>query len=672
MEVTSQLHPPYFRVWLCGPFRMEQWRDQQVDTAYEALRTAEWGGSNYPRLLLKALLCCPGRQARRESLLEMLWPETDPEQASVYLNTATTKLRKVLQSATGQQSLLLTENDSQLYILAGQDMLWVDADAALALLKEAECMGHSSSEVLPLLEEAVTFFNHGTFLDGEEGLWVAGRRATIEQARYRCRVWLAEVYEQQRMPGQAETTLSLLLEEDPFDEDILCRLMSLLHQQGMTHQALRLYEHATKVFAKESMELSDETKGLITQIRGKRHAMQHTIVNPMHSLTNALLTETVDGSDGIYGFLAQPKSLIFPVRPIREHKSLLEQSGSTGISMPPLSLHWTDNDVLAHLSSVLSNVSVVEEKEIAYFDQQTRLYWRAREEITLPTAALYARVIKHIDDITMLLTRLQQPILRTYLCEIICRTVLLAGILLYDMGQYEKAQQHYQIAFQAAHEANNTVLQSIVWGWMSFAWTYTKHYPEALRCVQQAQAFARQTTDRLTQAWLSAIEAEIQAHLHNRHVCTQALNKMELYMGASPSQDTSYLFEFNSVLLLGYKGVCLQQLYQPQNPATHGFLSEAKEALEQALANEVPLKRKLYYLSDLAGVYARQGEIEKACSLMTESIPLIMHIGSGSQTIRTHLLQARSLLQPNEHTPWVKTVDEQLVPLFFEKHTQEF
>jgi len=52
-------------------------------------------------------------------------------------------------------------------------------------------------------------------------------------------------------------------------------------------------------------------------------------------------------------------------------------------------------------------------------------------------------------------------------------------------------------------------------------------------------------------------------------------------------------------LFLGYKGVCLQQFYQQREPATQGFLEEAKVSLEKALVSEAPLKRKLYYLIDV-------------------------------------------------------------------------
>ncbi len=270
-ESTNQLQEtvmavPAFRVWLCGAFRVER----RIGTRYEGVRTVEWGGSNYPRLLLKALLCCPERQVRREALLEMLWPDASFEQAVLALNTATTKLRAALRPTKGQESLLLTENDAAVYRLPGQEQLWVDADAALAALKEVERLGRTSPQSLSLLEQATHHFNQGTFLDGEEGLWASGKRATIERTRYRARLWLAEAYEQQGMPGQAEMVISLLLEEDPTDEDALNRLMLLLHRQGMTQKALRLYENACQVFAEEGIEPSKTIKQVAAQLSEAR------------------------------------------------------------------------------------------------------------------------------------------------------------------------------------------------------------------------------------------------------------------------------------------------------------------------------------------------------------------------------------------------------------------
>src|SRR5450755_3719130 len=258
-ENTS--YSPLIRVWLCGTFRVER----RVGSGYELVRTTEWGGSSYPRLLLKALLCCPGRQARRDALLDMLWPDAELEQAVQSLNTAVTRLRRVLVPSKGEASLLLTDEDSHVYRLAEQSLLWVDVDAALTRLGEAERCGRTSPEALSLLEETETHFSKGMILQDEEGQWADGRRATVEQARYRTRLWLADAYEQQQMPGQAETILSLLLEEDPTDEDVLVRLMLLLHRQGMTQQAFRRYHAFIEFAEEEGMEPTEAIKSLAAQ-----------------------------------------------------------------------------------------------------------------------------------------------------------------------------------------------------------------------------------------------------------------------------------------------------------------------------------------------------------------------------------------------------------------------
>ncbi len=110
-------------------------------------------------------------------------------------------------------------------------------------------------------------------------------------------------------------------------------------------------------------------------------------------------------------------------------------------------------------------------------------------------------------------------------------------------------------------------------------------------------------------------------------ICLQALKNIENCADISSSIEISYLYEFNPSLLLGNRGVCLQQFYRQQNPATYGFFQEAKQCLELALNSNAPTKRKIYYLNDLASAYARQGEIEIACAYAAQSVPMIVHIG---------------------------------------------
>jgi hypothetical protein len=77
------------------------------------------------------------------------------------------------------------------------------------------------------------------------------------------------------MSGQAETALSLLLEEDPTDEDVLCRLMRLLHRQGMTHQALQFFERTLQVCSNEGIALVQTTQALAAQLQENRQQTWH-------------------------------------------------------------------------------------------------------------------------------------------------------------------------------------------------------------------------------------------------------------------------------------------------------------------------------------------------------------------------------------------------------------
>lgn len=674
-----QVPVPLVRLSTCGMVTIEVLKDvvstDPPQACYALLPAHKLRGRGVvPALtLLKLLVSQPHRFATKDWLAEHVRRE-DEAATWVRLDTIASQLRSLLceperNEADKLRTLLVSylrngKDSGPGYQLAPYPLIWLDTDALTYHVEHAtlmERMGEPHT-ALPFWERAYLLASRGSYLPDEPfSDWAEELRGTVvgslrQSVHALHRLYLSEHGE----AGEAQVLFLLRTywQRHKTDEDVLCPLMELLGKHEHYQEAEEYYQQCVAALdmIERGRQPNRRTQDIREFLRTKQIHRERVQSNTMKAVEETRTTA-----------LRLPFQKLSTASPdvnlSTDHSTPLEflNPTSTPLSIP--SLFRTDVDVLARLSTVLNKPSVVGEREITYFDQQTRLYWRAREETALPATTLYAYVIRHIDDIHMLLARSHLPMLRSYLCEIVSRTVLLAGILLYDMGQYAKARQQYHVAFQAAMEADNPVLQAIVWGWMSFTWTYAKRYTEALRCVQHARSFATQTTDSIIQAWLGAIEAEIQAHLHNRDACLQALSDMERGIGTSPSQDTLYLFEFNPVLLLGYKGVCLQQLYRRQEPATHSLLQEAKETLEQALASEAPLKRKLYYLSDLAGVYARQGEVETACAYVIQSIPLIMHVGSGSKTIRKHLLQVRALLQPNEHTSSVQALDEQMALL---------
>jgi len=91
------------------------------------------------------------------------------------------------------------------------------------------------------------------------------------------------------------------------------------------------------------------------------------------------------------------------------------------------------------------------------------------------------------------------------------------------------------------------------------------------------------------------------------------------------------------------------------------LLQEAKESLEQAITSNALDRRKLTYLNDLAELYARQGEIELACSYATQCIMLIDQFGS--KNAQQRLFQVHHLLQPYKESSYVQALNEQITPL---------
>lgn len=565
-----------------------------------------------PRSVLKRLLTTSGRRLSRLDLEDDLWPAAEMELAEKNLANALTVLRRLL----GRR---LVETMGSLCGLAGQAQIWTDLEACRQLLKGAENAGRTTLQAVPLLEEAHRYLERGACLEDESEQWVHAVRADAERLLRQCRWWLAEGYGEQGKLWQAGELYRAMMQVSPGDEEALLSWMQMLARAGKISEALKCYQEMKVSVEAQGYALSDELEQVAASFR--------------------------------YQFSLAP---VLPVQAVQIMPPLLIEQPDRDV------LVLTDNDVSGRLAALLAKSSIAfGAGETRRFDQQTRLYWQIREETSLSVAALYPSVIKHIDSLTMALACSHLPAVRQQLCEIISRTVLLAGILLYDMGQYAKARKKYQIAFQAAVEAGNPVLQAVIYGWMSFTWTYSQQYQEALYCIQYARHRAAPTSDIFVQAWLAAIEAEVQSHLLNRDACAQWLSTLDRSTDVLPSSDTAYLFEFSPALLLGYKGVCLQQFYQKQEPATYSFLREAEDALERALTSEAPLKRKLYYLSDLASIYARQGEVEKACDYVAQSLPAVLQIG-GSKTIHKHLLSVRSLLKPYGDVASVQDLDAQL------------
>src|SRR5438874_93425 len=265
---------PMLRIITLGEFAIERLVPVPSEVAgepprYERVARSEWGNRGPAMTLLKVLVCRPNRRATREELIEAIWPDNAAINTAHTLESAASVLRRHILRSGEVGSLLLTlrSGGETIFKLAGQQRLWVDADAFLSLVSQAmraECRGQ---DPLPLLEEAQALAG-GEFLEDDlYAEWAQPRRHTLGGARHRALFKLIDLYLQDERTGLAEELLFTALEEDPTEEDALCRLMVLLVEQERRQEALQLYQYTEDVLHEELTEPAVYTRELARRIR---------------------------------------------------------------------------------------------------------------------------------------------------------------------------------------------------------------------------------------------------------------------------------------------------------------------------------------------------------------------------------------------------------------------
>src|SRR5436305_11011169 len=231
---------PLLRFYTFGTFRLD-WQVPPLST--EDL----WKSRTSARTLFKLLLCAPGRQASRSQLAGILWPETDEDKARESLRSASKVLRKVLQTASGEE-LLEQRNQHTILKLAEQSRLWIDADAFEDLISQAG-RARSPDQALALWQQAKLLLR-GEFLADDQGSewmrhrWIKQRQQALRMGRSRMVRHLADLYLQRGQVSLAEEVLEQHIIRFPTDQDALYRLLLLLERQGCVEEACVLYQRA--------------------------------------------------------------------------------------------------------------------------------------------------------------------------------------------------------------------------------------------------------------------------------------------------------------------------------------------------------------------------------------------------------------------------------------------
>jgi len=206
-------------------------------------------------MLVKLLALQSQHQLHREQMMELLWPEIDPESASNNLHKIIYMARRALEPGlkSGAHSRFIITQE-QLILLRAPSSLWIDVEAFEQRAAEAIRCGEPEA-----YEEALALYRGDLLTEDLYEEWSAFRRGQLRSLRQDLLTKLAQLYERDGQYLESTNCLKEILASEPSNEDAHRQLMQLYARTGNRHQALRQFQQCCEVVRKELDAEPDET-----------------------------------------------------------------------------------------------------------------------------------------------------------------------------------------------------------------------------------------------------------------------------------------------------------------------------------------------------------------------------------------------------------------------------
>jgi DNA-binding SARP family transcriptional activator len=233
---------PSLAVYCLGPFHVYQ-DDQPVE---------DWPSSK-GQSIFKYLIAHRERPVAKEILMELFWPEMDPDAARNNLNVAIYGLRQALRQTRPSFSHVLFQDDS--YLLNPDLQIWVDYEAFIEHFTAARALERREEWMTAIQEyRAAEALYQGEFLEEDRYEdWLIPRRQRLQDDYLNLLDRLSRYYLNQEDYGACTTVCRKTLTIDSCREEAHRRLMRCYSQQGQPYLALRQY-HLCVERLKEELE----------------------------------------------------------------------------------------------------------------------------------------------------------------------------------------------------------------------------------------------------------------------------------------------------------------------------------------------------------------------------------------------------------------------------------
>jgi predicted ATPase/DNA-binding SARP family transcriptional activator len=225
------------------------------------------------RSLVKLLALAPHYRLHREQVMELLWPDADPQAALNSLHQTLYLARRILELGSLAPACYLLLQD-EIVTLGPPELVWVDVVAF------ERAAGQARQRHDPTLYRAALDLYAGELLPEDRyEEWASARREALHQNHLALLRDLARLAEARADYALAIETLHKALTADGADEEVHRDLMRLYALSGARQQALRQYQTLREALRRElDLDPAPESQRLYDAIlagRFKAHDRAH-------------------------------------------------------------------------------------------------------------------------------------------------------------------------------------------------------------------------------------------------------------------------------------------------------------------------------------------------------------------------------------------------------------
>jgi ATP/maltotriose-dependent transcriptional regulator MalT len=255
---------PRLQVYCLGDFRVEL--DQAVlsDSAWKSKRA---------KTLLKMLLAQDDHRLLRDQVMDMLWPDVDPEKQRVAYNVMLHRMRKALEPDTGPapgRDVFCIRNEHDVLAL-NSSRVWTDVGefrkrfGLATRLKRAK----DAAKALEAYESTLAIYQGDFLPDDAYNDWAVDARERLRTHYHKALEDAGEIAELLEDRNKAAHFYDLRFSSDPCNEKSCRWLMTWHITNGHRSEAVRMYERCERALSRDmDMEPEEQTRKLYRGIIG--------------------------------------------------------------------------------------------------------------------------------------------------------------------------------------------------------------------------------------------------------------------------------------------------------------------------------------------------------------------------------------------------------------------